>query len=96
MFELKCSMCECELSYWPADGNTSTRLETFLPSRRTLVLDRLTCQTEYCVMLACRDGDQRSHSSNLVSVTTGQDPDDQGKTLFYKIFLKSSSADLVK
>ena len=66
-------MCECELSYWePLTGNSSSSVvTTFLPTRRTLVVDRLTCRTEYCVVLQCRDTDQARHSTNIVSVTTG-------------------------
>ena len=66
-------MCECELRHWAVSGNSSSSLtNTFLPPRRTVVLDRLVCQTEYCVVFQCRDSDQRKHSSNCISVTTGQ------------------------
>ena len=43
-----------------------------MSSRRILVVERLSCQTVYCVVLQCRDGDQARHSTNILSLTTGQ------------------------
>ena len=67
-------MCQCELRYRAVGGNSSSPsvVETFLPPRRTVVLDRLACQTEYCVVFQCRDLEERKHSSNIISLTTGQ------------------------